>query len=132
LKHPLGSVSDLTFSMLRIVAGYLFAIHGAQKLFGTLGMSSPVELTSRLGAAGVIEIVGGTLIAIGLYTSIVAFICSGEMAFAYFLQHAPTGPALVPQMNGGELAVLYCFLFLFMASRDSGTLSVDRLVRGRR
>ena len=80
---------------------------------------------SLMGAAGIIEVVGGTLIAIGLFTSPVAFIASGEMAFAYFMAHAPRG--FWPIMNGGELAVLYCFLFLYFAAVGSGRWSVDSL-----
>lgn len=103
----------------------MFVQHGLQKLFGWLGAKGAVELMSLMGAAGIIEVVGGTLIAIGLFTSPVAFIASGEMAFAYFMAHAPQG--LWPIMNGGELAVLYCFLFLYFAAVGSGRWSVDSL-----
>jgi putative oxidoreductase len=85
---------------------------------------------SRATARSIIELVGGTLIAIGLFTSPVAFVASGEMAFAYFQAHAPK--SFWPILNGGELAALYCFLFLYMAARGSGPLSVDRLVRGKK
>jgi putative oxidoreductase len=128
MERVLGRFAGELYSVLRIVAGFLFACHGAQKIFGALG-GKAVPLASQFGAAGIIELVGGTLIAIGLFTSPVAFIASGEMAFAYFTVHAPK--SFWPILNGGELAALYCFLFLYMAARGSGPLSVDRLVRGK-
>ena len=120
----LGRYSPYIYALLRIVAGLLFSLHGVQKLFGALG-GQAVELASQLGVAGIIELVGGVLIAIGLFTSPVAFIASGEMAAAYFLSHAPRG--LWPIQNGGELAVLYCFVFLYFAAMGSGKWSVDSL-----
>ena len=129
MERVLGRFTNEFYAFLRIVAGFLFACHGAQKLLGALG-GHQVQLASQFGLAGIIEMVGGTLIAIGLFTSPVAFVASGEMAFAYFQVHAPK--SLWPIQNGGELAVLYCFLFLYMASRGSGPLSVDRLVRGKK
>lgn len=122
----LNPLSNYAYAALRVVAGFLFACHGVQKLFGALG-GNQVELASMLGMAGIIELVGGGLIAVGLFTPIVAFIASGQMAVAYFMAHAPR--ALWPIMNGGELAALYCFLFLFLSTRDSGPLSLDRLRR---
>ncbi|MFY9569799.1 MAG: DoxX family protein, partial [Blastocatellia bacterium] len=104
-------------------AGLLFACHGAQK-FGYLG-GQKQEATLMIAAA-VIELVGGILIAVGLFTRYVAFIASGEMAVAYFKQHAPGG--FWPIQNRGELAVLFCFLFLYIASRGSGILSIDALM----
>jgi putative oxidoreductase len=120
----LGRYSPYIYALLRIVAGFLFSLHGVQKLFGALG-GQTVELASQMGLAGIIELVGGVLIAIGLFTSPVAFIASGEMAAAYFLAHAPRG--LWPIHNGGELAVLYCFVFLYFAAVGSGKWSVDAL-----
>ncbi len=120
----LGRYSPYIYALLRIVAGFLFSLHGVQKLFGALG-GQTVELASQMGLAGIIELVGGVLIAIGLFTSPVAFIASGEMAAAYFLAHAPRG--LWPIQNGGELAVLYCFVFLYFAAVGSGKWSVDAL-----
>lgn len=125
MERLLGRYSPYLYALLRIVAGLLFVQHGLQKLFGWLGAKGAVELMSQMGLAGIIEVVGGTLIAIGLFTSPVAFIASGEMAVAYFLAHAPRG--LWPIMNGGELAVLYCFLFLYFAAVGSGRWSVDAL-----
>jgi putative oxidoreductase len=118
----LGRFAPYFYGLLRIVAGLLFACHGAQKLFGVLG-GQQVQLASKFGLAGVIELVGGVLIAAGIFTSPLAFIASGEMAFAYFQPHAPRG--LWPIQNGGELAVLYCFLFLYFAARGNGALSVQ-------
>jgi len=109
------------YALLRIVAGLLFAFHGLQK-FGMLG-GQAVPLASMFGAAAVIETVGGLLIMIGLATTPVALICSGEMAYAYFTAHQPRGTW--PIQNGGEPAALYAFIFLYIATRGSGTLSVD-------
>jgi putative oxidoreductase len=108
---------------MRIVVGLLFACHGAQKLFGVLG-GKQVPLASLFGLAGVIELVGGVMIAVGLMTGFAAFIASGEMAYAYFTAHAPRG--LWPIQNGGELAVLYCFVFLYIASRGAGIWGIDK------
>lgn len=126
MKQSFRAQSDWGFAALRVVAGVLFACHGAQKLFGVLGGDS-VPILSRTGLAGLIELFGGGLIALGLFTPYVAFIASGEMAVAYFLAHAPQG--LWPIQNRGELAVLYCFLFLYIAARGAGPLSLDRLVK---
>lgn len=122
----LGKYAEHCYALLRIVAGFLFACHGAQKLFGVLGgtqvTSNPLMLT-----AGIIEFVGGILIALGLLATWAAFIASGEMAVAYFKTHFPQG--WDPLQNQGELAVLYCFLFLYVAARGSGIWSLDRLFR---
>ncbi|HSB11189.1 MAG TPA: DoxX family protein [Blastocatellia bacterium] len=123
MEKWLGKYSNLFYALLRIVAGVLFACHGAQKLFGWLGGTK--QTGTLMQAAGVIEFVGGILIAAGLFTGLVAFLASGEMAVAYFKQHYPGG--FWPIVNRGELAVLFCFLFLYIASRGSGILSVDAL-----
>jgi putative oxidoreductase len=122
VERILGRFAPYFYGLLRIVAGLLFACHGAQKLFGVLG-GQQVQLASQFGLAGVIELVGGVLIAAGIFTSPLAFVASGEMAFAYFQAHHPRGPW--PIQNGGELAVLYCFLFLYFAARGNGALSVQ-------
>jgi putative oxidoreductase len=109
------------YTLLRIVAGLLFLFHGLQK-FGVLG-GQMVPLMSMIGAAAIIETVGGVLIMIGLATSPVAIVCSGEMAFAYFTAHQPRGTW--PIQNQGELAALYSFIFLYIATRGGGMLSVD-------
>ncbi|MBC5991969.1 DoxX family protein [Pontibacter cellulosilyticus] len=119
----LGKFSPHLYAILRFVAGILFAMHGTQKLFGWPGGGDTVELASMMGVAGIIEFVGGLMIAFGFLTSWAAFISSGEMAVAYFMAHAPQGTW--PILNQGELAVLYCFLFLYMAARGSGIWSID-------
>jgi putative oxidoreductase len=117
------------YAALRIVAGFLFLFHGLQKLFGMYG-GQAMPLISRAGAAGMIELVGGVFVMLGLFTSPVAFICSGEMAFAYFLAHAPNG--FWPIVNRGELAVFYCFVFLYISARGAGPLSLDHIIRGKK
>jgi putative oxidoreductase len=117
---------EASYALMRLVAGGLFACHGAQKLFGLLG-GKAVTGTPKMLAAGIIELGGGALIALGLFTAVAAFIASGEMAVAYFTVHAKAG--FWPIMNGGELAVLYCFVFLFIVWQGSGPLSLDRLIR---
>lgn len=114
-------------SILRIVTALLFMQHGAQKLFGVLvpGNKNPVELLSLMGAAGILEFFGGLCILLGLLTRPVAFLLSGHMAFAYFMVHAPRG--FWPILNKGELAVLYCFVFLFFAAAGGGRWSIDAL-----
>jgi putative oxidoreductase len=123
MQRLLGRVSPYTYAALRVVAGILFAFHGAQKLLGLFG-GRQVTLMSQMGLAGAIELGCGLLIAIGLLTSLAAFIASGEMAVAYFQAHAPQGP--IPIQNGGELAALYCFLFLYIASRGTVAAGVQR------
>lgn len=125
----LGKYSPYCYALLRIVAGLMFAMHGTQKLFSwPIPGASPTPL---LKAAAIIELVGGLMIALGFLASYAAFICSGEMAFAYFMSHAPHGPwPLLGGGNNGEPAVLYCFIFLYIASHGSGVWSVDAL-RGR-
>lgn len=119
----LGNYAPHIYALLRIVAGLLFAMHGTQKLFGWPGDGNTVELASMMGLAGIIELVGGLMIAFGVFASWAAFIASGEMAVAYFMAHAPQ--AMWPLQNQGELAVLYCFLFLYIAARGAGIWSVD-------
>jgi putative oxidoreductase len=111
-------------SILRIVIAILIMQHGGQKLFGFPG-SNKVDINSLLGLAGILELVGGALIFLGFLTRPVAFILSGEMAVAYFKVHAPGG--FWPVQNHGELAVAYCFVFLYLAAAGGGPLSVDAL-----
>jgi putative oxidoreductase len=118
----LGGLSELFYALVRFVAGALFACHGAQKLLGVLG-GHRVTGNALMTAAGAVELVGGLLIAFGLFASWAAFLASGEMAYAYFTVHAPKGPW--PIQNGGELAVLYCFLFLYVAARGSGRIALE-------
>lgn len=114
------------YALLRIVAGFLFAFHGAQKLLGAFG-GRVQPFGTLLWFAGVIELAGGLLIMIGLFGAIAAFVASGEMAVAYFTSHRPQGTW--PIQNQGELAALYCFVFLFIAAKGSGIWSVDRMRR---
>jgi len=113
------------YAIFRFVAGFLFLWHGSQKLFGfpPAGHEMPAFI---MFIAGPIEFFGGLLIMIGLFTPWVAFICSGQMAFAYWSVHGTH--ALLPFMNGGELAMIYCFLFLFISSRGSGLFSMDHFL----
>jgi putative oxidoreductase len=115
-------------SLARIMIGFTFSLHGWQKFFGAfggLGGTKPA-LSSMLGAAGVIETIGGALIIFGLFTRPVAFILAGEMAVGYFRTHAPRG--FWPLTNGGELAVFYCFYFLWLSAAGPGPWSLDRLL----
>ena len=128
MERWLGRYSESLYAVMRLVVGLLFACHGAQKLFGVLGGQAQLA-NPTLFAAGIIEFAGGGLIALGLWAGYAAFVASGEMAVAYFTVHAPRG--VWPILNQGELAVLYCFVFLYVASRGSGSLSVDALTRNR-
>jgi putative oxidoreductase len=125
MERWLGKYSNIFYALMRIIAGLLFACHGAQKLFGVLG--GPKQEAPLMIAAGVIEFAAGILIAIGFFAGFVAFIAAGEMAVAYFKQHYPGG--FWPILNRGELAVLFCFVFLYIASQGSGILSIDALIR---
>jgi putative oxidoreductase len=116
-------------SVLRIVAGYTFSLHGYQKFFGWFGGmgGNKAELMSQMGAAGVLETFGGLLIILGLFTRPTAFILCGQMAVAYFMVHAPTSFAF-PILNGGEITVLYCFFFLWLCAAGPGAWSVDAMI----
>lgn len=116
-------------SVLRIVAAFLYLAHGTQKLLGVPGDSAPVTYLSLYGLAGLIESVGGTFILLGLFTRPVAIIAAAEMAVAYFLVHIRQG--FWPLLNHGELAVLYCFLFLYIAVAGAGPWSLDRIRQDR-
>lgn len=123
MEKYLGNFAPHLFALLRIIAGFMFAMHGTQKLFGWPGDGDPVDIASMMGVAGIIELVGGILIMIGLFGSMAAFICSGQMAVAYFMVHSPQH--WNPLINEGEKAILYCFLFLYIAARGSGIWSID-------
>lgn len=116
-------------SVLRIILGFLFIPHGAQKLFGFMAPPqwSMPPIISLTGIAGSLEFFGGLLLLLGLFTRPVAFILSGLMAVAYFMAHAPQG--FWPLQNKGELAVVYCWLFLFLSVSGGGAWSMDRLLR---
>lgn len=125
---------ESALALLRLVSGLMLMQHGVQKLFGWLvppdRPAQALELFSQRGLAGVLEVFGGALLAIGLFTRPVAFVLSGLMAFAYFLGHAPDG--LWPILNRGELAALYCFVFFYFSARGGGAYSVDALLHRRR
>jgi putative oxidoreductase len=116
-------------SVLRIITAFLFIAHGAQKLFGFLAPpgAPTASLQSQVGIGGILEFFGGLLLLVGLFTRPVAFILCGMMAVAYFQTHAPGG--FWPLQNKGELAVLYCFVFLYLAAAGPGPWSVDRALR---
>lgn len=127
LSHYMGHA----LTLLRIVAGLLLMQHGVQKLFGLLGgfggtPGATAPLFSLMGVAGISEFFGGLAMLIGVFTQPVAFLLSGHMAVAYFMAHAPRG--LWPVLNGGELPVLYSFVFLFLAAAGGGRLSIDNLL----
>jgi putative oxidoreductase len=122
MEKILPSFGPYAYALLRIIAGLSFVCHGGQKIFGWFG-GQPVPLGSLFGLAGIIEIVLGTLITIGLVTGIAAFIASGEMAAAYFIGHFPK--SFWPLENAGEPAVLFCFIFLYIATQGAGIWSVD-------
>ncbi len=130
----LDRVRPHLLSLLRIVSAYLFLLHGTAKLLGMphVEMYDNLPLTSLGGIAGVLELLGGALLLLGLFTRPVAFILSGQMAVAYFIAHASKGHGLFPLLNGGEAAVLYCFVFLFLAAAGSGPWGLDALRTKRR
>ena len=115
-------------SVLRIVAALIFLEHGTQKLLGSPPSPNPaLAMLSLSWFAGAIEIVGGTLLALGLFTRPVAFVLSGEMAFAYWIGHAPA--SVYPVLNRGDAAILYCFVFLYIAAAGPGPWSLDAVRR---
>jgi putative oxidoreductase len=120
----LGRYSDVAYALMRMVLAFLFMSHGYQRVF--TGPIFPSDFPP-LGVANVIEVILGPLLFVGLFTPIAAFIASGEMAVAYFVAHAPGGP--IPNLNKGELAVLYCFVFLYLAAAGGGAWSLDRALR---
>ena len=128
MNSILGKYSGYSYALMRIIVGLLFACHGAQKLFGMFGGKGGASGVTLV--AGIIELAGGFLIAFGLLTRPAAFLSSGTMAAAYFMAHA--GGGFFPIVNKGELAVLYCFVFLYIFFRGAGPLSVDNMIGGRK
>jgi len=126
--------TNIILSLLRVVAALVLMQHGSQKLFGFPPSGAPavapLVLMSQTGLAGILEFFVGMLLLIGLFTRPVAFLLSGEMAVAYFQVHAPR--AFLPIVNRGELALILCFVFFYLAFAGGGSLSVDALLRGRR
>jgi len=125
IEHTLGKFTKEVYSIMRIIIAVLFASHGVQKLFGALG--GHIAHNPKLIIAGIIELICGIMIGFGFKTRLAAFIASGEMAFAYFTVHYPN--SFWPIVNGGEKAVFYCFVFLFIASYGSGNWSIDSLLK---
>jgi len=121
-------------AVLRIMTAYLFMTHGTAKLFGVphQAMFDGLQLVSLVGVAGILEVAGGLLLLVGLFTRPVAFVLCGFMAVAYFMAHGSQGNVLVPLLNQGELAVLYCFVFLYFVFSGAGAWSIDAARQGRR
>ncbi len=123
----LAKYTDEAYALLRIIAGFMFLFHGGQKVLGLLGGMQP-PIGSQLWIGGVIELLGGLAVMLGFGTRIAAFLCSGEMAVAYFQFHwkFQMGAQFFPSVNKGELAALYCFVFLFIACKGGGRWSLDK------
>ena len=132
-KNSGTALQPFARSAMRIIVGFLFMEHGLQKIFGLLGglggSGATAHFISWSWVAGILEVVGGPLILIGLFTAPVAFVLSGEMAVAYFWVHFPHG--FWPLVNHGELAVLYCFVFLYLAAAGPGPVSMDAIARNK-
>ncbi len=134
MNYGLSPLQAKVLGVSRIAIGFLFWVHGAQKLFGWFGgfgEAGTAELMSRFGAAGLIEFGGGLLIMLGLFTVPAAIIASGEMAVAYFWMHVPRG-SLFPWENGGEKVAFYSFFFLLLAALGAGAFSTDGAMRRRK
>jgi putative oxidoreductase len=131
IRAFLASWTPQIQALLRLVTAYLYITHGSAKHFGVPHVAAfdNLHVLSLVGLAGIIELVGSVLLFLGLFTRAAAFIMSGEMAVAYFMAHASKGHVAVPMLNGGELAVLYCFVFLFFAAAGPGAWSLDGLLR---
>ena len=124
--NSLKRFADPVYCLMRLVVGLLFACHGGQKILGFPPTAKPMQLDTLGMVGGYIELIGGFMIALGLFTCLAAFICSGMMAVAYFKVHASGG--FFPIINRGEMAVAYCFVFLFMVFYGSGKFSLDALI----
>lgn len=134
MYQVIGRFTPQAFALLRIVSGLLFMLHGSQKLLGWPPSGKPGTVppfTFPGGISGLIELICGALIVVGLMTGIAAFLASGEMAVAYFMAHASKG-GFWPIQNKGELAVLFCFVFLYFAAHGAGIWSIDSVLRRRR
>ena len=131
IQEKIAALEPYVLSLLRIVAGFTFSLHGFQKLFGLLGgmggTGAKAQFFSLIWFAGFLELVGGLLLILGLFTVPTAFLLSGLMAAAYFMAHLPKG--FWPILNRGELAALYCFVFLYLFTAGPGPWSLDRLLR---
>jgi putative oxidoreductase len=138
MERFLGRFEPVFYAILRIVSGFMFLLHGTQKVLGFPERTPnpcqcptpppPSDFMAMLGSSsGYLELLLGLLITLGLFGGYAGFLASGMMAVAYFTAHQPRG--ILPIQNGGELAVLYCFVFLYIASRGSGVLSIDAMIR---
>ena len=128
LENKLSAWAPRLLSVMRIIVAFTFMAHGTQKLFGFPPSDRPAPALMSLGGiAGILEFVGGLLLLVGLFTRPVAFVLSGLMAVAYFMAHAPRG--FWPIVNQGELAVVYCFVFLYLAAAGGGPWSLDAILR---
>ena len=131
IQSKIVALEPYVLSLLRIVAGFTFSLHGFQKVFGLLGgmrgTGAQAQLFSFIWFAGFLELVGGLLLILGLFTVPTAFLLSGQMAVAYFMAHFPRG--FWPILNGGELAALYSFVFLYLFTAGPGPWSLDRHLR---
>lgn len=130
MRNFLRGYEPYFYAIMRIVVGFMFALHGAQKLFGFPPSGKPAQpLDAFMKFGGVLELVLGLMIMLGLFAGFAGFLASGMMAVAYFMAHQPQG--ILPIQNGGEPAVIYCFIFLFIAARGSGVLSLDSMIFGK-
>lgn len=123
MTNTLNRYAPHVLSVLRVVAAFIFLLHGTQKLLGIPETARMPEFLSMLWVAGALEIVGGILLILGLFTRPTAFVMSGLMAFAYFIAHAPR--SIFPTLNGGDAAILYCFVFLYLVFAGPGPWSLD-------
>lgn len=129
LYANLNTYRPYVLALVRIVAAYLFLLHGTSKLFSLPATQmSGVPLTSMAGVAGVLEVAGGVLLILGLLTRPVAFLLSGQMAVAYFMVHVKPGTTLLPVLNGGDAAILFCFIFLYFVFAGPGAWAIDNRI----
>jgi len=126
MKTWMSRCEDASYALLRMVSGAMLSFHGVQKVFGLLSSHPTPPIGSQLWIGGLVELIGGLLILTGFHTRLAAFVCSGQMAVAYFQFHwkFQLGAAFFPAINQGELAVLYCFVFLFFAAHGDGVWSL--------
>ncbi|MEM1237459.1 MAG: DoxX family protein [Pseudomonadota bacterium] len=129
MVNKLNGFAPVSLSLLRAVAGLIFLLHGTQKLFGFPEPQWPVEAFSLPWFAGAIELVTGVLLILGLFTRPAAFLASGTMAAAYWMAHAPQN--LFPTLNGGDAAILYCFIFLYLVFAGGGSIGLDASREGK-
>lgn len=132
MESFLTSLRPIAHNAMRIMVGFAYWTHGGDKLFTLFGRDEPVQLMTRFGVAGIIEFFGGLLIIFGLFTRPVAFVIAGEMAVAYFWAHAAGRGSLWHWANGGELALVYCFVFLFLSTIGAGEYSLDSVLKKRK